>query len=264
MKNKSKLKINVNIKKQHIFLLSGCVLLVVAAITAAFMTDYKRADNVFAVGSVSLTVTEPNFPTESSELVMYSGKTIPKDPKIINNGNNKEYVFMSVTVPKRKVTLLSENGTKTSAGTDVDTAPTDYSEIFYLFSDSATAVSDPTNCPNIKYEPSWAFVSSSGTENTSDKATYVFGYKKMLNTFSDNSGFDTTPLFNKVRLNSFIEGENSSDDKTRDIVIKAYGVQADNIRGIESLPTDNTTELTAEQMIYVYNIIINQTTEGTP
>ena len=99
----------------------------------AYLTDTKEVTNVFSVGNVSITLTEPSW-VEANGKDILPGKVIANDPTITNVGNNSAYVYMKVEVPK--VTLKSGEGALftytvneawkeiTSAASDTDTTIT--------------------------------------------------------------------------------------------------------------------------------------------
>ena len=64
----------------------------------AYLTDSDEATNVFTVGSVKITLTEPNW-NASNGLNVVPGQPIPKDPRINNTGNNPAYVYIKVVNP---------------------------------------------------------------------------------------------------------------------------------------------------------------------
>lgn len=225
-------------KRNIIIIAVVCVLLValVIGITVSYLSDNKDAENIFSVGDVRLSLVEQNYPQKASDRVMYSNSIIPKDPMIINTGDNPEYVYMLVTLPIEKVTLLNENGQKLS-----DT-PKD-NEIFNLISNAE----NPLTKNNISYDNNWIFLGKSIDTNT-----YIFAYNKVL-----EKSEKTSTLFDKVQLKSFIEGE-TGENSVKNIGIKACGIQSDNLMGVE-LPTDtDTREVLATKLTSIYNICARQ------
>lgn len=220
-----------------------CILLtaIIIGITLSYFSDEKNAENIFSVGNVRLSLVEQNYPKNASDRVMYSNSVIPKDPMIINTGDNAEYVYISVTLPKENVTLLDENGSKPA-----DDAKQEV-EIFNLISNSENCQTEG----NIIYNDNWIFLSKNEDTNT-----YTFAYNKVL-TKSEK----TATLFDKIQLKSFIEGE-VGENAVENIGIKAYGIQADNLIGVD-LPsdTDGQDEL-KEKLKEIYNIYARQNGAG--
>ncbi len=243
---------------------TACVLLctVVVVITLAFFGDKQTAENILTIGNVKLSLVEQNFPKDSGSKIMYSGSFIPKDPKIINTGNNNEYVYMSISVPLEKVTLLNEKGEKPNDSPKL-------SEIFKLISadENAKTLTHTNYNPDIKYNPDWIYLGASDnsviseTENTEATIhTYIFAYKKELlssNNTNEAEKMQTSTLFDKIQLRSFIEGE-IPQNKIENIEIKAYGIQSDNLVNVD-LPTDSDTdEQLKTKLTNIFNIYANQ------
>lgn len=229
--------------KKNIIIAVACVLLIaiVIGITLSYFTDEKNAENIFTVGDVRLNIVEPNYPQKVSDRVMYSESVIAKDPTIINIGSNSEYVYMLVSLPKESVTMLDENGQKLS-----DKQKT---EIFKLISNSESPLTEN----NISYDNNWVLL---GKNESEDECTYIFAYKDIL----AKSG-KTSTLFDKVQLKSFIEGE-LSENAVENISIKAYGIQADNLVGVD-LPSDtDTRDELKTKLTNIYNIYARQNEAG--
>lgn len=227
--------------KKNILIAVACVLLVavVIGITLSFFSDDDNAENVFAVGDVRLSLVEQNYPQKASDRVMYSNSIIPKDPMIINTGDNPEYVYMLVTLPLENVTLLNDDGTKPDGATPQNV------EIFNLISNAE----NPLIENNISYDDNWIFI---GKSTDTDTNTYIFAYNKVL-----EKSEKTSTLFDKVQLKSFIEGE-TGENAVKNIGVKACGIQSDNLMGVE-LPTDtDTREVLATKLTSIYNICARQ------
>lgn len=66
--------------------------------TLAYFTDSEQADNVFTVGNVDITLTEPNWDA-SGKLDApnaYPGEALKKDPTVANTGANPCFVRIKV------------------------------------------------------------------------------------------------------------------------------------------------------------------------
>lgn len=68
---------------------------VIAAGSLAYFTDKDSKDNVFTVGNVDITLTEPNWDNEEKEDV-YAGEPLAKDPTVTNVGKNPCFVRIKV------------------------------------------------------------------------------------------------------------------------------------------------------------------------
>lgn len=66
--------------------------------TLAYFTDTERKDNVFTVGNVDITLTEPNWDANGSEDApeAYPGEALAKDPTVTNTGKNPCFVRIKV------------------------------------------------------------------------------------------------------------------------------------------------------------------------
>lgn len=230
--------------KKNIIIAVACVLLIAIAIgiTLSYFTDEKDAENIFTVGDVRLNIVEPNYPQKASDRVMYSESVIAKDPTIINIGSNSEYVYMLVSLPKENVTLLDENGQK------INDVP-QKTEIFKLMSNSENQFTES----NISYDSNWIFL---GKNDSEDECTYIFAYKDIL----EKSG-KTSTLFDKVQLKSFIEGE-LSENAVENIGIKAYGIQSDNLIGVDLPSIKDTRDELKTKLTNIYNIYARQNEAG--
>lgn len=68
---------------------------VIAAGSLAYFTDKESKDNVFTVGNVDITLTEPNWDNEEKEDV-YAGEPLAKDPTVTNVSKNPCFVRIKV------------------------------------------------------------------------------------------------------------------------------------------------------------------------
>ncbi len=70
----------------------------VTGATLAYFTDKDQKNNVFTVGNVDITLTEPNWDSTGSAEAQdaYPGEALAKDPTVINNGANPCFVRIKV------------------------------------------------------------------------------------------------------------------------------------------------------------------------
>ncbi len=104
--------------KRKIAVITGAVVAIMAvAGTAAYFTATDQALNTWTVGKVEIELDEKTYDqnkaTETKDIVPNS--ELHKDPKIVNTGNNKAFVFMKVKVPKANVKVASQNGAAPAA-----------------------------------------------------------------------------------------------------------------------------------------------------
>ncbi len=100
-------------KKRRILIIAAAaamvVTLVVVGIIRAYFTEVEVKENKITIGNISINLTEGDFDPDTTYPVV-PGSVVNKAPKIANDGNRDEFVFMTVTVPKAQVTLLDESG----------------------------------------------------------------------------------------------------------------------------------------------------------
>lgn len=70
----------------------------VTGATLAYFTDTDQKNNVFTVGNVDITLTEPNWDSTGRAEAQdaYPGEALAKDPTVINNGANPCFVRIKV------------------------------------------------------------------------------------------------------------------------------------------------------------------------
>lgn len=245
-------------KKRRILIIAAAaamvVTLVVVGIIRAYFTEVEVKENKITIGNISINLTEGDFDPDTTYPVV-PGSVVNKAPKIANDGNRDEFVFMTVTVPKAQVTLLDESGSnKGNPKTGLDSIQ----QLFRLVAeqtDPNTVLQVPTvSGRDIDFTyhsgsntvDGWVLLASDTTGTDSD--LYVFGYnKKML------PADETVTLFDKVQLKSFIDGE-KKDGVT--IGVKGYGIQADYLRGTN---VDFTkAHYSAADLNEIYSIVRNK------
>lgn len=287
----------IKFKKILPFAIGGCLLAAAIALgsTVSYLADYEDATNVITIGDINLEVSEGSY--EDSKVVA-AGQTLPKAPTIKNTGEtNDEYVFFSVAIPKRSVTLLyeqtsTENETQHKEGTKYGEASLD--EIFKTIADgiqdgaSATEVSytvygstggSPLNAPQVFVQynkgiynataadakEGWIYLGSERGKTIESKSydVYWFGYNRKLLKKTSSTTDTTIPLFDRIQLKSFIDEElvskevngtvTTKNDKEVNVIVKAYGIQADNL-GITGLPEGNGI-MTDDKVKEIYDIV---------
>ena len=81
-------------------IIAAFILLLIAFIggTIAYLTDTDSATNVFTLGNIDITLTEPSWVATNAQNIM-PGAEIDKDPQINNVGTAGAYVFIKVEEP---------------------------------------------------------------------------------------------------------------------------------------------------------------------
>lgn len=103
----------MNAKKKILSVALAASLAAVAVVSSslAYFTDTDQKDNVFTVGNVDITLTEPNWDAEGKEEAedMYPGEAVAKDPTVTNDGANPAFVRIKVEWPDTpKVTYRTD------------------------------------------------------------------------------------------------------------------------------------------------------------
>lgn len=248
-------------KKRRILIIAAAaacaVTLVVVGVIRAYFTEVEVKENKITIGNISINLTEGDFDPDTTYPVV-PGSVVNKAPKIANDGNRDEFVFMTVTVPKAQVTLLDESGSnKGNPKTGLDSIqqlfrlvaePTDPNTVLQVPTVSGRDIDFTYHSGSDTGEGAdgWVLLTSDTTGSDSD--LYVFGYnKKML------PADETVTLFDKVQLKSFIDGE-KKDGVT--IGVKGYGIQADYLRGTN---VDFTkAHYSAADLNEIYSIVRNK------
>ena len=252
-------------KKRKILIIAAAAALVVTLVAIgvirAYFTEVEVKDNKITIGNISIELTEGSFDPDTTYPVV-PGSVVEKSPKIKNDGTRDEFVFMTVTVPKAQVTLLDESDANKGNPKGLDGAQ----QLFKLIAnptDPDTALQVPAvSGRDIDFTyhsgsdtgngaDGWVLLTSECDTTGSDYDLYVFGYnKKML------PANETVTLFDKVQLKSFIDGE-KKDGVT--IGVKAYGIQADYLRGEAVEDVDFTkAHYSAADLNEIYSIVKNK------
>lgn len=179
-------------KKKTFLLLIVFICVLSIGNTLAFLTDKESKENIFTIGSISISLTEPNW-NEANARDLVPGAVVAKDPTVTNNGTNDAYVFLGVEVPKGKVIVNEAEVTK---------------ELF-----------------SYTLNNGWQEVTSiDGT----DKTTYIYAYASDANTLTKLSKDSSSTLFENVKLEDF-DRLGTDTSSTLKINVTAYAIQTENI-----------------------------------
>ena len=223
------------------------VILLIVGISSAYLWDMEYADNIVTIGKVALVLDEGSYVDSS---IVAAGQTLPKAPSLKNTGTVDEYVFLSVAVPKKNVTLLYEDtvtgqdghrkGTKVYGDSRED-------EIFRMIAEggNTAAVTGNDNIAKaFTYHAGtasvtgWISLDTLTEEKTIDGVkynVYYFGYNRRLFA-KDNEKTET--LFDMIQLKSFIDEELTDENRENvpvNVKLDSYAIQADKL-GIDGLP----------------------------
>lgn len=261
--------------------------------TVSYLADYEDATNVITIGDINLEVSEgsyedskvvaagqtlPKAPTikntgTNDEYVFFS-VAIPKETvtllyeqstKATNNEEHKEgtkygeasldEIFKTIADGRQDGASATEVSYTVygSTGGSALRAP----QVFVQYNKGIyNATAADAN------KEGWIYLGSEQDKTIESKSydVYWFGYNKKL------SKNDTTiELFDRIQLKSFIDEElvskvldgnnnvNSKTDKPVNVIVKAYGIQADNL-GITDLPEGNGI-MTDDKVKEIYDIV---------
>lgn len=249
-------------KKKNVGIAAGALagVMCVGGILAYFTTG-DIAVNEFSVGDISLDLIEPSW--QGNQKNIQANEETAKDPLILNDGNNSEYVFMAVTFPVE--TVETQNIT---TGEKIDAAVT---QMFSVATDSVSGISK-----------NWHLVTSgkigtkdiaeitdvlnaTGTygvyDSSAETITYLYAYtgNSDKNTMKELiAGEKTESLFDSVKFANVLNNHNKTyhnNDNTYEhkIEIKAFGIQT----GSLSDTTNDATNKTITTDTAVWEILNN-------
>ena len=201
----------------------------------AYLADTKSVNNVFTIGNVDVETTEPDYPGNESETVKNQepNQETKKNPMVTNTGTTDAVVFLRVKVPVRTITPVLNDGSKGTTGRG---------ELFYM-----KLASDPVKNHKNHFHEDWVELKSkeTGTDLQGEERTYVFGYKNVL-----SAEESTPPLFDKVQLRSFLEGE-VDPEETLSVTVETIAIQAGSFTGSkETISTDGDMDEAILEKIY--------------
>ena len=239
------------VKRRKKILLAAIVLdfvmILMISYTMAFFTSFDMVTNRFVAKPMDIALREERYDTlteqQKSTLVPY--RILPKDPLIQNTEQTDVYVFMKVTVPVGTLSNVADDGTVYGSQ--------QRQEVFWLKTAAevdarATSFHLQDDAGDTAY---WVELSSfeEGTDGQSNTRTYVFGYSVYLRAYEM-----TETLFDYIELKNIRQFE-IDPNVSLDILVDAYGVQADGLEGIDKDSEGGKTILTQEQLSNIYSFI---------
>ncbi|MCR4646068.1 MAG: SipW-dependent-type signal peptide-containing protein [Oscillospiraceae bacterium] len=263
--DKSKLKTSA--------LLISLAALAVIGGTAAFLTSSDMAANQFTVGKVDLKI-EEKFDDEKT---LAAGEKIQKQPWVKNTGTVDQLFFVELYVPCMEVTFLDTNGQRIAPEGTTPQNAAEYrqmGEIFDLIAEGdpeKAYLTSPDASLLQNYELSYntgtasdagwiyleqtqtavTFQSKSGFQDGTYNA-YLFGYSGTV-----GAGHKTIPLFDELRLRSFIDAE-ADPEALSQVSVVAYTLQADEL-DVSGLTGNGKTALyTNDDLRKIFTICHNK------
>ena len=192
-------------KKSRIIIILTLALMVVISsavgVTMSMLT-YTPAQkaNIFTFSDVSILLREEKWDALDNDpyaRVLYPGRTIPKDPKIENNGRNDLYAYLEVIVPKAELRVGADDET---VGLPAVT------ELFSYQTNTADWI-ELADC----------------RRDEEDRTVRIYAYKRPL-----KAGETTGALFEAVTFVNMLEGELEMGSELM-IDVNAYAIQTDSL-----------------------------------
>jgi len=239
---------------------------------------------------------DPNKDTDDNGIPDINEHQVPnqetnKDPKLTNTGVSDSVVFFKVTVPVREFTHVASDGTVGEKSRDElyyfkqgyrasQHSPEGLNYEFSAKNTVSTTITNDvvTDVANHWNDDFWVELpeEEEGADHSGEFRTYVFGYKYRLhgtksvveNTYpgasvsTDNTiGETTVPLFTKVQLKNFLEGEIPSGE-IENITVQAYAIQADNVLA-DGAVIGTTGEISKDNLGKIYKAYVTQNKDIT-
>lgn len=174
---------------------------------SAYFTDRETAVNTFVIGKISLELQEPDWnPDEGRDMV--PGQTVKKNPLIVNDGVNPEFVFAEVKIPYRNLVTANDDGTKNAAA--------------------------DTQLYRYTVNEGW-FQLAAAKDTVEKTMTYVYVYGNEQACSRLEPGAATPPVFDTVTFANLVEDQ-AMEETTLEVSVNAYGIQAENLSGGETEP----------------------------
>lgn len=160
----------------------------------AYFTDTDTETNEFTLGKVNIEIDETWDSTNGENVI--PGQTITKAPSITNqNDSTAAYVFAEIVVP----CYVGANDALTP-----------------LFTFTANS--------------GWTLINTPAADATSKTITYVYAYGSASEmTRLAVGSITSTAVFNEVTVAPTLTNTQAGSVATTDIVVNAYGIQADNL-----------------------------------
>lgn len=167
----------------------------------AYFTDADQAVNTFTVGSVKIDLQEPGF-NEDEGTGITPGKTVEKDPQVLNTGNNDAYVYMQIGIPTANVVTVNAGGTKKAAA---------LTELF-----------------SYTVNNGWTQVGNMEAKDSLNVYTYAYTGDSAGTLERLPAGNLSESLFDSVTFANIVEDQGLENAK-KEITVTAFAIQADDL-----------------------------------
>lgn len=162
----------------------------------AYFTDADTAVNEFTVGKIELDLQEPDWDPDTGKNITPM-ETVKKNPQILNDGVNDEFVFLEVVVPRLELVTANPDGSKN---------PAELTELF-----------------NYTVNKGWTELEEERKETENSVVhLYVWGTNETCTVLE--KGVTTGALFDTVTMANVVEDQRLEETRP-EIVINAYGIQ---------------------------------------
>lgn len=218
--------------KKKIFALVLCVAMLAIAIvggTLAYFTDNKAATNVFTLGNVNITLTEPSYDTKDGSkdgtIHVYPGQVYDKDPTItVAEGSESCWLVATVTISNKSdlyklYPTVEENGVHqiwglslAGKGKMVSGGVADYAATTTMDNGVTGTMLKDTSGKEV------AFLTYTEPAET-DTIVYTFYFKQIHEAEAKET------LFTKVNIPSIIDNGDISNGQLS-VAVKAYAIQS--------------------------------------
>lgn len=187
-------------KKKNVFIVVLALLLLISAslgVSFAYLTKSleSRANN-FTFSNVSIDLVEENWDKLTpKDKVVYQNRSVVKDPKVKNTGDNDLYVYIEVKIPRREIKTVSKDETVKAA--------------------------EWTNLLTFDVNPDWELIDKSVSADNSYESR-LYAYTACVLKPDD----ETSTLFDKVTFVNMLEGELEKGSEF-EMPVDAYAIQSD-------------------------------------
>lgn len=198
-----------NVNKKRIIIISAisCLMIVMAVLGTSLAVLTRKTEqraNNFTFGNVKIDLQEPEWNGLTPEdKIVYPGKSVNKDPKIKNTGNNDLYAYIEVSVPKAKVRTVSDDKT-----TIIDAV-------------------QPQKLFSFTPNSGWTLIKEDNTADDYCVKLYAYTAKVL------KPGETTNTLFDQVTYLNILEGE-LAKGTVLEMPINAYAIQSDYLNETDS------------------------------
>lgn len=169
---------------------------------SAYFTAEDTAENIFTVGNISLELQEPGW-EEANGAYVLPGQEVRKDPQIVNDGHNDEFVFLEVVIPYATIQTANEDGSW-NASSDVELFAYDWNT------------------------EDWVQIGEGAKDPETKTVSYVYAYAKEGAMTALTKDSTTSALFEYVRFANVADAA-QLDASSMMVEINAYGIQTTNL-----------------------------------